>query len=40
MLLVESIQVVREHQVKIVGKVIDGSLEGKEKAAAFEDAAA
>ncbi|WP_427107950.1 hypothetical protein [Lysinibacillus xylanilyticus] len=35
MLLGERIQVVREHQVKIVGKVIKRSFEGKEKAAAW-----
>ncbi|KUF32853.1 hypothetical protein [Lysinibacillus sp. F5] len=40
MLLGERIQVVREHQVKIIGKVIDGSFERKEKAAAFADATA
>lgn len=40
MLLGERIQVVREHQVKIVGKVIERSFEGKEKAAAFADATA
>lgn len=40
MLLGERIQVVREHQVKISGKVISGSFEGKEKAAALADATA
>lgn len=40
MLLGKRIQVVREHQVKIIGKVIDGSFERKEKAAAFADATA
>ncbi len=30
----------REHQVKIIGKVISGSFEIKEKAAAFADATA
>lgn len=40
MLLGERIQVVREHQVNIIGKVIGGSFEGKEKAAALADATA
>lgn len=40
MLLGERIQLVREHQVKIVGKVIKRSFEGKEKAIAFADATA
>lgn len=40
MLLGERIRVVREHQVKIVGKVIERSFEGKEKAEAFADATA
>lgn len=40
MLLGDRIQVVREKQVKIVGKVIERSFEGKEKAAAFADATA
>ncbi|MDM5246332.1 hypothetical protein [Lysinibacillus sp. G4S2] len=40
MLLGECIQVVREHQVKIIGKVIERSFEGKEKAAAFADSTA
>ncbi|MDM5351558.1 hypothetical protein QUF65_11730 [Lysinibacillus sphaericus] len=40
MLLGERIQVVREHQVNIIGKVIGGSFVGKEKAAALADATA
>jgi len=40
MLLDEHIQKVREHQVKIIGKVIERSFEGKEIAAAFADATA
>lgn len=40
MLLGERIQVVREHQVKIIGKVIGGTFEAKEKAVAFADATA
>ncbi|EON73852.1 hypothetical protein [Lysinibacillus sphaericus] len=40
MLLGERIQVVREHQVKIIGKVIERRFEGKEKAAALVDATA
>lgn len=40
MLLGERIQVVREHQVRIVGKVIERSCEGKEKAITFADATA
>ncbi|MGE7675949.1 hypothetical protein ACQKMV_20620 [Lysinibacillus sp. NPDC094403] len=34
------IQVLREHQVKIIGKVIERSFVGKEKAAALADATA
>lgn len=40
MLLDEHIQKVREHQVKIIGKVIERSFEGKEIAAAFAAATA
>ncbi|WP_285398972.1 hypothetical protein [Lysinibacillus sp. fls2-241-R2A-57] len=40
MLLGEHIRVVRKHQVKIIGKVIERSFEGKEKAVALADATA
>ncbi|MGA3676017.1 hypothetical protein [Lysinibacillus agricola] len=40
MLLGERIHVVREHQVRIIGKVIGFSFVAKEKAAAFADATA